>query len=1127
MKLIIIMAAVAMSVGNLKSAEYFVGKQGNDLNDGLSIEKAFSTVQKGVDALQPGDTLTIGPGEYFEHVRRANLGRPDKDTLVRAAIPGTVLLRGDRPAPEFKKVDGYRFVYAADLAGEPQAVNETDSLFILEKTTGIRELEFMPGAFFHDPGLKKLYISSSDLQGADRHRYTVSMDPNTGLFLENPCRVTIAGLAARGFSRAARPEPDAGRGFGRTYVWGISLESPLACTVRGCTTFLNSGGICLSSGSNNVIEDCTSFANYSKYAVEGGNIIRAGGHDDLIRRCTASRSSQAGIRFYGSFTGPVTLEDNLAWGNAAGDYWIKGAGAAEQGLARRCVALNVCNVHNTTNCLMGGQNSYQWGTTASVDNVILKDEQELDRDREFADPDNFDFRLQAPSRFRGAGPGGTDRGPFPFETNIYYVVPGGDDGNDGLSLARAWKTMARAAKALRPGDTLYLGGGAYGENLELSSLGLEGKNIFIRGHGTNTPALTGTINISGCAGLAFERISFAKNLKVKDSRCLSFKDCPFEGMEADSVRALTITHARFASGLRMEKCSGIFLGGNIHAAPVIADQSAVIYSDYNSYPEKGAAWRIDGRDMGLAALQKLQDHYSQILPAGTGEDKTPGSLAFADGGPLGTPLGPFREMRKTQLRTTGPFLHSAGATTADFEWWTSGPARCELAWGDTPECSAKAALNVNGFVTFSLTGLEPGKEHFFKIASVTTVKTTDPMNLLEVVPPDGKPLSFKTDKKAAGPRRLFVAPDGDDRNNGLSREKAWKTVSHAADLARAGDTVQVAGGTYCEMVRVRSSGESNAPVTFKSMPGEKVVFDGDARTLTGAFIVDAKKYINFDGFYTVNFNNAVHDSPLNRCGAFLCYKSESINISRCFHDGRGGRGSGYSPAFLAARHSPRLRVKNCVVTACFSSLSVVGCPDFTLENCVFLRNLINAATLENQPDQKLIVRKNIFTDGLPIKVKATVLMIGKVESLFEEDNCYFLRVPDGEKKGLGFYGDEAYRRMAVYYGLKTSFDKPSVFADITRLSLKDYQAQFGTTGSFAANPGFKGALPMKSQDKDGRPLFMPDLLVGKTDLDFPDLFATEQKVVEKGIGLVPDDFKDFHFMKATEGHIKQGEKESK
>ena len=38
MKLIIIMAAVAMSVGNLKSAEYFVGKQGNDLNDGLSLE---------------------------------------------------------------------------------------------------------------------------------------------------------------------------------------------------------------------------------------------------------------------------------------------------------------------------------------------------------------------------------------------------------------------------------------------------------------------------------------------------------------------------------------------------------------------------------------------------------------------------------------------------------------------------------------------------------------------------------------------------------------------------------------------------------------------------------------------------------------------------------------------------------------------------------------------------------------------------------------------------------------------------------------------------------------------------------------------------------------------------------
>ena len=96
-----------------RAAEYFVSKQGDDANNGRRQDKAFLTIQKGVDALKAGDTLTIAPGEYFERVMRVNLGGADVDTVIRAEIPGTALLRGDVPAPEFKKIDGYRFVYAA------------------------------------------------------------------------------------------------------------------------------------------------------------------------------------------------------------------------------------------------------------------------------------------------------------------------------------------------------------------------------------------------------------------------------------------------------------------------------------------------------------------------------------------------------------------------------------------------------------------------------------------------------------------------------------------------------------------------------------------------------------------------------------------------------------------------------------------------------------------------------------------------------------------------------------------------------------------------------------------------------------------------------------------------------
>ena len=110
LRVVVLLAATVAWMSGANAAVYFVNKKGNDANDGRSRQAAFLSIQKGVDALKPGDTLTIGPGEYLENVQRAGLGSPDADTVIRAEVPGTALLRGDVAAPEFKKVDGYRFV---------------------------------------------------------------------------------------------------------------------------------------------------------------------------------------------------------------------------------------------------------------------------------------------------------------------------------------------------------------------------------------------------------------------------------------------------------------------------------------------------------------------------------------------------------------------------------------------------------------------------------------------------------------------------------------------------------------------------------------------------------------------------------------------------------------------------------------------------------------------------------------------------------------------------------------------------------------------------------------------------------------------------------------------------------
>lgn len=88
MKFLLSSALLLLLSPCMSAADHFVSKHGNDGNNGAARDTAFATIQKGVNMLQPGDTLTIGPGEYFESVKRTDLGSEDKDTIIRAEIPG-------------------------------------------------------------------------------------------------------------------------------------------------------------------------------------------------------------------------------------------------------------------------------------------------------------------------------------------------------------------------------------------------------------------------------------------------------------------------------------------------------------------------------------------------------------------------------------------------------------------------------------------------------------------------------------------------------------------------------------------------------------------------------------------------------------------------------------------------------------------------------------------------------------------------------------------------------------------------------------------------------------------------------------------------------------------------------
>lgn len=71
----------------------------------------------------------------------------------------------------------------------------------------------------------------------------------------------------------------------------------------------------------------------------------------------------------------------------------------------------------------------------------------------------------------------------------------------------------------------------------------------------------------------------------------------------------------------------------------------------------------------------------------------------------------------------------------------------------------------------------------------------------------------------------FVSIHGSDEAPG-TRDLPFRTLGHAAGVAKAGDTVVIRGGIYRETLTMRHSGAQSHPSTFMAEDGERVIITG-------------------------------------------------------------------------------------------------------------------------------------------------------------------------------------------------------------------------------------------------------------------------------------------------------------
>jgi hypothetical protein len=1086
--------------------DLYVAKDGDDANDGTSRETALASIQAAVDLLQPGQTLVIGPGEYFGPVLVDHLGSMEVDTVIRAEIPGTVILRGDIPAPSFEPVAGTRWVYGADFDSDydVQMVNEHDTLKLLKSKPNIIELEYAPKHFFQDSEAKKLYIASSDTLPADQHFYTLSVVDTHGLYLDTPLRVRIEGLTVTGFNSRV------GQSYGQQTLYatyGIFIKNGKQSVISNCQAYMNGRGIGSSNeydstSGGNLITGCKAWGNGGPgLGYDTGGIDLLYSRNDQIVDSEAFLNSANGISFRGgvldhSQENASFVRNSLSWGNLEYEFWIK-AGENFNYYENSVTPGSIGNTNHLRNCVVGS------GSSQGDDSIILNQETDLDLEAEFADPKNHDYRLQAGSRFVGAASDGSDRGAFSYQENIFYLAPGGSDTADGLSVAQAWGSLAQALGGLSPGDTLYLSPGSYPEDFVVTLNGTPENPIIIRGRGLDPAIIAGRLRVQDSSHLLFERIHFAQDVIVINSDAIRFVNDVFLGagtsLTAANAVALEVTQSSFTgfagAAISLPCSQAAHLAGNLYdnqhgPALMVFSPQGIRYSDYNSYSNLEGAWQLDPGAGSLEEVKAGHDQAAKEIAATfvTADDSVSlsNSTDFYGGGTAGNSFGTFRrEVHQEELRLfEGPRVHSVSATTANIEWITSHPTVTSLSWGPTEAVENQTTLDGNRFSSFSLTGLLPGTTYYLRLDSL---RVPDDVEIrAEPVTLSSEIIEFTTKATDEDPQTYYVAPGGSDDNTGLAPEAPFRTIQKAADQVNVGDTVLISGGTYYELVRIKATGSQTAPITFKGQPNELVMFDGAEGQIDFAFVIGKKSHLRFDNFFF-----SYHGSSVSHTGAwephmggqFNIYQSQDIQISRVFSDGRttGDR-------LIVAKNVDGLRLSNTVDGNKLEGHYFENCPNLVIENSVFARPMIAGFILRNAADEPALIHHNIFTDSLAVKSyqdnsgnpnNVYLLVVdARMDGVVFEDNLFFLRYFSPDERHL--VNDSGHAELDGVYLFRT------IFADPLFQGVLDLLAAGGTLSTYA----------------DDQPPFPPDSLYSmERPFNFRTWLATEPTVVDLGIGL--------------------------
>jgi parallel beta-helix repeat protein len=944
--------------------EYFVSVSGNDALDGMSRATAWKSLQHGVSQLKPGDVLTVAPGRYDERLEISNKGTQENPILIRAERPGFSILDASRLVRGFTKTPTSRFVYEVPCPSTVFNVVEADTGEMLRPAPSALDLDQFRSAYYYDRNNGKLYVHCSDGQPANKHVIMVSIRGGFGMDIKGSY-VTVDGF---GFQGHANP---IGK---RKHGAAILLNRAKNSTVKHCSFFNNQGAVATKKAMNCVIRDSLFYNNVDLSHAEVAQIyVSFKSKNCSVIDNIVLDGCQHGIRTYGQSRN-TRVSGNIVVNNRIGLYFKASSGTnrAFNNVVAGCSYFNFGTGRwNPDRKLEAKNNIYErpsiWqkGYSGPDSTDILFSPEE--KAGLFCDPDHLDYRLKKDAK------------------NVFYISP------DSREID---KTVA----GLKAGDTLYLQPGVYGRGLSVMASGTRKEPIILRTLGRTARAVVPNLALNGNSNIVVEDISINGAFELEPgSSNVSLKRCAILGpLTARGCDDIDIRFSFIQGGDR----PAVTLD---NACSNVSITSSALVSDGNLILKTGKRQPFQ---MFNALVSSAQARIDQIVDGRV--------IVHADSPLMGG--GQFRrnigdcDVREGAVEETISDLQIRQLTphTASLTFWT--PATSSALWRATdwnkpPPVLAKVHYGETRKLgqTVDSFGDLYHRVTVFDLKPATTYHVQVELTGSHVKSP---PTTFTTPNADWEPTARVLRVNGrtgSDANSGLSEDQAFKTLTKASEVARAGDTVIVAPGEYHESIIPVATGTPKHPITFKAEKENQTLINGSSyRRPCGVGLIQ-KAYIVVDGFVFRQFGNTTLGSRAGlHYGQVFVIRSNNVTVKNCVLFGYVSD----NQVGAIIQQSDNILFKNNVLIGFINNLTSVDCDHIKLNHNSFYMPAIYHLRMKR--NKHLTMQHNIFFSQHESKFRNPFFLINskKLDSdyntyVFNHNDTYkYIGGARGKSKGL-------------------------------------------------------------------------------------------------------------------------------